>query len=195
MRVSRSLTAAAAAASSVLLVCTGTAVAAPSHFDDGSFEYPVSTPGGFRDLVAGQSIGPWQVTSGSVDHMGAGSWQAAEGDQSVDLSGVNAGTVAQTFTTVPGRKYSVTYALAGNPAGPPVVKSGKVLVNGQNFQDFTFDITGRTTRNMGYVYRQVNFVATNSTTTLGFASSVNTAYGPVVDDVTVVACPPCPTCG
>lgn len=48
---------------------------------------------------------------------------------------------------------------------------------------------------MGYVYRQVNFVATSSTTTLGFASSVNTAYEPVVDDVTVVACPPCPTCG
>ncbi|WP_329306941.1 choice-of-anchor C family protein [Streptomyces sp. NBC_01260] len=194
MRVSRTFTA-AAAASSVLLACTGTAAAAPSHFDDGSFEYPVSTPGGFKDLVAGQSIGPWQVTSGSVDLMGAGSWQAAEGDQSVDLSGVRAGSVSQTFTTVPGTKYTVTYAVAGNPAGPPTVKSGKVLVNGQNFQDFTFDITGKTYTDMGYVYRQVNFVATKSTTTLGFASSVNTAYGPVLDDVTVVACPPCPSCG
>ncbi|MFJ2414616.1 choice-of-anchor C family protein [Streptomyces brevispora] len=211
MRVSRTFI---AAASSVLLAGAGagTAVAAPAHnagaaaphaasvlassrFDDGSFEYPVSTTGGFIEFVAGQPIGPWQVTRGSVDLMGAGSWQAAEGDQSVDLSGVAAGAVSQTFTTVPGTKYTVTYALAGNTAGPPAVKTGQVLVNGQNFQDFTFDITGKTYTNMGYVYRQVNFVATEPTTTLAFASATNTAYGPVLDDVTVVACPPCPSCG
>ncbi|WP_326594645.1 DUF642 domain-containing protein [Streptomyces brevispora] len=43
----------------------------------------------------------------------AGSWRAAEGDQSVDLSGVAAGAVSHTLTTVPGTKYTMTYALAG----------------------------------------------------------------------------------
>ncbi|TWG03225.1 hypothetical protein FHX80_111645 [Streptomyces brevispora] len=68
-----------AAAPSVLLAGAGTGAAAPhaasvlasSRFDDGSFEYPVSTPAGFIEIVAGRSIDPWQVTVGSVDLMGA----------------------------------------------------------------------------------------------------------------------------
>ncbi|CAL9415489.1 hypothetical protein SUDANB171_01739 [Streptomyces sp. enrichment culture] len=205
MRASRTLIAATAAV--LLLAGTGAAAAAPvqetdaaatpllSRFDDGSFEYPVSTPGGFTELAAGQSIGPWQVTSGSVDLIGAGFWQAAEGDQSLDLSGRAAGAVAQTFTTVPGTTYTVTYALAGNTAGAPTVKTGKVLVDGQNFQDFSFDITGKSRTDMGYVYRQFTFVATAGSTTLTFVSTTDTAMGPVIDDVTVTTCPPCGSCG
>ncbi|AZS85982.1 choice-of-anchor C family protein [Streptomyces griseoviridis] len=184
-----------AAAASVLLAGAGAGTAsAASRFDDGSFEYPTAPQGSFTTLSAGQTIGPWRVVSGTVDHMGAGSWQAAEGDQSVDLSGTGAGSVAQTFTTVPGTKYTVSYALAGNSAGAPAVKTGKVLVDGQNFQDFTFDVTGKSPTAMGYVYRQLTFVATGATTTLTFASTTAGAYGPVLDDVTVVACPPCPVC-
>lgn len=183
------------AAASVLLAAAsaGTASAA-SRFDDGSFEYPVAPRGSFVQLSPGQTMGPWTVVSGTVDHIGAGFWQAAEGDQSVDLSGTSAGTVAQTFTTVPGTRYTVSYAVAGNPAGPPAVKTGKVLVDGQNVQDFTFDITGRTATDMGYVYRELTFRATKATTTLTFASTTAGAYGPVLDDVTVEACRPCPAC-
>ncbi|MFE1358797.1 choice-of-anchor C family protein [Streptomyces harbinensis] len=205
MRVSRTFIAAAAAAS-LLLAGTGAAVAAPadgtasatpllSRFDDGSFEYPVVTPGRFVELPAGQTIGPWQITSGSVDLIGAGFWQAAEGDQSVDLSGGTAGTIAQTFTTVPGTTYTVTYALAGNFGGAPTVKTGKVLIDGQNLQDFSFDITGKSATDMGYVYRQFTFVATATATTLSFVSTTASAHGPVIDDVTVTTCPPCNSCG
>ncbi|MFD7500661.1 choice-of-anchor C family protein [Streptomyces sp. NPDC059850] len=175
---------------------TGAALAAPaaSHFDDGSFETPRVAANTFVNLGTGQTIGPWRVTGGNVDHIGAGFWQAAEGDQSVDLNGVNAGTVSQNFTTVPGKRYTVTYSLAGNPAGGPALKGGKVLVNGQNFQNFSFDITGKTMANMGYVTREVSFVATGPTTTLAFASTISGAYGPVIDDVTVRHCDPCPSC-
>jgi len=39
---------------------------------------------------------------------------------------------------------------------------------------------------MGYVTRQFTFVANNSTTTLAFASTtLNSANGPVIDDVRV----------
>ncbi|MET7765612.1 choice-of-anchor C family protein [Streptomyces sp. NPDC005393] len=170
------------------------AAAAVSRFDDGSFETPTVSANSFQTVVTGGSIGPWKVTAGSVDLIGAGYWQAAEGDQSVDLSGQGAGTVAQTFTTVPGKKYTVTYSLAGNPGGGPAVKTGKVLVNGQNFQDFTFDTTGKSTTNMGYVTREATFVATGTSTTLAFASTTNTAAGPVIDDVMVRDCTPCPSC-
>ncbi|MBL1099663.1 choice-of-anchor C family protein [Streptomyces coffeae] len=191
----RALVVAAVAAG--VLAGTGTgamAATAVSRFDDGSFETPVAPANSFQMVTAGGSIGPWQVTAGSVDHIGAGFWQAAEGDQSVDLSGQSGGTVAQTFTTVPGKRYTVTYSLAGNPASGPAVKTGKVLVDGQNFQDFTFDTTGKSMTNMGYVTREVTFVATGASTTLAFASTTNTAAGPVLDDVQVRECAPCPSC-
>ncbi|WP_051838041.1 choice-of-anchor C family protein [Streptomyces sp. NRRL WC-3742] len=166
---------------------------AASRFDDGSFETPKVPANSFSEFNAGQSIGPWRVTAGSVDLLGAGFWQNAEGDQSLDLNGADSGTVAQTFTTVPGATYSVTYALAGNSAGGPAVKTGKAEIDGQNFQDFSFDVTGKTFAAMGYVGRQFSFVARNATTTLAFASTVRGAYGPVIDDVQVKECKPC--CG
>ncbi|GAB3988428.1 hypothetical protein GCM10029978_110790 [Actinoallomurus acanthiterrae] len=90
---------------------------ATSGLADGSFENPVVTPGTFRTFDAGQLIGPWRVTSGSVDLIGAGFWQASDGRQSLDLSGRSAGGVAQTFATRPGVMYEVIYALAGNSRG------------------------------------------------------------------------------
>ncbi|MFJ8626102.1 choice-of-anchor C family protein [Kitasatospora sp. NPDC093550] len=164
-----------------------------SHFDDGSFETPKAPANAFTGLAAGQTIGPWRVTAGSVDLIGAGFWQAAEGDQSVDLNGGGAGTIAQTFTTAPGTTYSVTYALAANPEGGPAVKTGRALIDGQDFQDFSFDSTGKTKAAMGYVGRQFSFVAQNSSTTLTFTSTVAGAYGPVLDNVQVKECKPC--CG
>ncbi|MEU7567188.1 choice-of-anchor C family protein [Streptomyces fradiae] len=187
MVVSRFLTAAATAA--LLAAGTVVALAAPasavSRFDDGSFEYPAAPANAFTTVGAGQSVGPWKVTAGAVDLIGAGFWQAAEGEQSVDLNATQAGAVAQTFTTTAGRQYTVTYSLAANPGGGPAVKTGRALVDGQNFQDFSFDSTGTTRAAMGYVTRQFTFVANGPTTTLGFASTVGGAYGPVVDDVRV----------
>lgn len=186
-----------------LLVAGATALAAPahaagghralSHFDDGSFETPKAPANAFTGLTAGQSIGPWTVTAGSVDLIGAGFWQAAEGDQTLDLNGSGSGTVAQRFTTVPGTTYSVTYALAGNPDGGVALRTGRALIDGQDFQDFSFDVTGRTRAAMGYVGRQFTFVAQGTSTTLSFTSTVAGAYGPVIDNVQVKECKPC--CG
>ncbi|MFI5617866.1 choice-of-anchor C family protein [Streptomyces sp. NPDC051567] len=199
MAVSRSslvaaVTAGLLAAGSVVVMATPSA-AAVSRFDDGSFEYPTAPANAFTTLAAGQSIGPWKVVSGSVDLIGAGFWQAAEGNQSVDLNGNQTGAVSQTFSTIVGRTYTVTYALASNPAGAPTVKTGRVLVDGQNFQDFSFDSTGKTFTAMGYVQRQVTFVANAPTTTLGFVSTQPGAYGPVIDDVRVTAGSPCSCTG
>ncbi|MEV6979484.1 choice-of-anchor C family protein [Kitasatospora sp. NPDC093806] len=200
-RIRRTTTATAVAAlATVSLLLAGSGVAsgatrAFSRFDDGSFETPKIAANSFQGFTAGQVIGPWRVAAGSVDLIGAGYWQAAEGDQSVDLSGSNAGTVTQTFTTTPGTTYSVTYSIAGNPNAGPVVKTGQALVDGQLFQDFTFDTTGKTLAAMGYVTRQFTFVATAASTTLAFRSTTNSNAGPVLDNVQVLPCTPCPTCG
>ncbi|MGW2372297.1 MULTISPECIES: choice-of-anchor C family protein [Kitasatospora] len=201
MALSRTRTAALALAVAATALTT-TALAAPaqaaghrtfSHFDDGSFESPKAPTGAFTEFAAGQTIGPWQVTGGSVDLIGAGMWQAAEGDQALDLNGNAPGTIAQTFTTVPGATYSVTYALAGNPDGGPAVRTGRALIDGQDFQDYSFDVTGKTRTAMGYVGRQFSFVAQNSSTTLTFESTVAGLFGPVLDNVQVKECKPC--CG
>ncbi|MFG2904333.1 choice-of-anchor C family protein [Kitasatospora sp. NPDC048286] len=184
-----------------LLAATATALTAPAQadgghrtagrFDGGGFEYPKAPANAFATLGTGQAIGPWRITAGNVDLIGAGFWQAAEGDQSVDLNGSTPGSVAQTFTTVPGTTYTVTYALAGNPAGGVPVRTGVARIDGQDFQAFSFDVTGRTTAAMGYVGRQFTFVAQNPTTTLGFTSTVAGAYGPVIDNVQVKECKSC----
>ncbi|MEU9418053.1 choice-of-anchor C family protein [Streptomyces sp. NPDC048272] len=176
------------------LALAAPAAAAVSRFDDGSFEYPAAPVNAFTTVTAGQSIGPWKVTSGAVDLIGAGFWQAAEGEQSVDLNAAQPGAVAQTFATTAGQKYTVTYSLAANPEGGPAVKTGRVLLDGQNIQDFSFDSTGKSRPAMGYVTRQVTFVARAASTTIGFASTVAGAYGPVIDDVGVHTCCPC-SCG
>lgn len=196
-----------AISAAALLTGTGTAGAAipetgsaalarpVAPFENGSFETPRAPGGGFANLRTGDAIGPWQVTGGNVDLIGAGYWQAADGDQSVDLNGVQPGAVSQTFTTTPRTRYTVTYSLAGNTAAGPVVKTGKALVDGQEFQNFSFDITGRTRTDMGYVTRTFGFVANGTSTTLTFVSTTpSSANGPVIDDVTVKPCPPCP-CG
>jgi choice-of-anchor C domain-containing protein len=170
-------------------VVAATPAQALTGFSDGSFETPVATPGSFDRFFAPASLGPWTVTEGSVDLSGAGFWQNADGLQSLDLEGtVGTGAVAQTFTTVPLLKYRVSYKLAGNPASGPTIKTGQVLANGNVIQNFSFDITGKTFTNMGYVGKETHFIATGLSSTLTFRSTTNSGYGPVIDDVEVESC-------
>jgi len=174
-----------------MAVVAATPAQALTGIGNASFETPVVTPNTFVNLGAGASIGAWTVTQGHVDHIGGGFWQAADGVQSVDLSGSSlplAGGVAQSFTTVPLLKYRVSYKLAGNPGGLPVIKTGQVLVNGNVIQSFSFDVTGKTFANMGYVHKVATFIASGLVSTVEFQSADNTAYGPVLDDVDVDSC-------
>ncbi|MFI2368201.1 choice-of-anchor C family protein [Streptomyces sp. NPDC018833] len=187
--------AAASPAHSAHSAATAAVQAATTAFTNGSFETPAAPPNFFASFFAGQTMGLWRVESGSVDLVDDGFWEAAEGSQSVDLNGGTAGTVSQTFTTEPGTKYTVTYSLAGNPGGAPTVKTGEARIDGQNFQDFTFNTAGKTFADMGYVTRQFTFVATDTSTKLTFASTSGpSAYGPVIDDVKVKSCSSCGNC-
>ncbi len=200
----------AAIAAAGLLAGTGTAAASPAHsapsapsvtalaadtaFSNGSFETPLTPPNNWTVFSAGQEMGLWRVTDGSVGLTDDGVWQAAEGNQSLELNGTTTGSIAQTFTTEPGTKYSVTYSLAGNPNSTPMVKTGSINIDGQSFEDFSFDATGKTELDMGYVIRQFTFVANHASTTLEFASTTTGAFGPVIDDVKVKSCSSCGNC-
>ncbi|MDB9465939.1 choice-of-anchor C family protein [Dolichospermum circinale] len=154
---------------------------------NGSFENSSLGSGfGFVELATDSTaINDWKVTSGGIDYVNA-YWQNSNGSFSLDLSRLEAGSIAQTFVTKPGNQYSVSFDLAGNPVGDPTVKTLRLSAGGSS-QDFTFDVTGKTLANMGWLSKTFSFVADSNSTTLSFASLDNTAHGPALDNVVVTA--------
>ena len=150
---------------------------------NGSFELGQDPGPNFTPLSIGATnITDWTVIE-PVDYIG-GTWVASDGNRSVDLSELSAGRIEQTFNTIVGENYTVTFDLAGNPIGGPIVKSMTVLAAGDS-ANFTFDTTGRSTSNMGWETNTWMFTATGSTTTLSFISNTNTNAGPALDNVSV----------
>jgi choice-of-anchor C domain-containing protein len=177
------------AAMTSLGVAASTPAQALTGISNGSFESPVVTPNSFQQFATGASIGAWTVTEANVDLAGAGFWQHADGVQSLDLDGgVVTGAVSQTFTTVPLLKYKISYKLAGNTDAGPAVKTGKVLVDGGVVQNFSFDATGKSRVNMGYIGKETYFIATGLSATLTFKSTTGSGFGPVIDKVVVESC-------
>ena len=121
-----------AGAVAATLVITGSAFAASAGVTNGGFEAgTLSDAGhpGYQELPAGSNeLGPWSITSGSVDWIST-YWAPASGTKSIDLAGREPGAISQTISTTPYQTYTVTFKLAGNtdsannPAGGPTVKT------------------------------------------------------------------------
>jgi choice-of-anchor C domain-containing protein len=176
----------------MLAISSGSAYAAgPSVISNGSFETGIA-PGVFTTLTAGDnsSIPGWTVSSGTIDYIGS-YWTASDGSRSIDLSGNGPGGISQTFATIAGVTYNVTFDLSGNPAGPPAVKTMTVDAGGAP-STYTYDTVaaGNTLANMKWAAQTYSFTATSASTTLTFTSTTATAYGPALDDVRVVAATP-----
>jgi choice-of-anchor C domain-containing protein len=153
-------------------------------FTNGSFELGPD-PGQLITLPAGSTdLTGWTVTSGTIDYTGL-TWQASQGSRSLDLSGLDAGQIGQTFDTILGTTYQVLFDLAGNPAGNPVEKLLRVAATGGTAQDYSFDTTGKSVTAMGWQTVAYNFTATSPSTTLLFTSLTDTAFGPALDNVRV----------
>ena len=159
---------------------------------NGSFETPPAG-GSFVSYGGGGNIGGWTVGGSGVDHIG-GFWQAADGTQSVDLNGANAGSVFQDLVTIPGGQYRIRFALAGNPFGFEA-KHLSVLWDGAQVGDFTFDPAGTSANAMGWIYQTINVTAPDALARLEFLSTtgampgsqgVTTFYGPALDDISVI---------
>jgi len=152
----------------------------------------------FLNLPGGSTRLPgWVVTGEGIDLVGAGYWLSSEGTCAIDLDGSARsrttpphvqGGIAQTFRTVAGRRYRVSFDLAGNPNRPPARKPVRVSAAGQS-AEFIFDATGKTGRNMGWQPTEWEFTAAADSTTLEFTSltrSPETGYGAAIDRVEVM---------
>lgn len=165
---------------------TLTPASAANLIQNGSFEIGTANPpnGSFLFLTTGSTVMTgWRVSQGTVDYKGT-FWQASDGSRSVDLTGDRAGEIQQTFNTTIGKTYRVTFDMAGNPARDPIIKNMRVSAGG-NSADFSFDITGKSTTNMGWITNSLDFTANSTTTTLSFLSFVNTDAGAILDNVSV----------
>ena len=170
-----------------------------------SFEEGVAIRGdpfNFNELSAGSTdITGWTVVgTGSrvADYIGT-RFDTPYGDRSVDLDGyytgqIGNGGITQDIVTVAGGVYELTFALAGNPEGGPSLKTMTVSAGDVVDRLFSFDTTGYTMQNMGWTTESLTFTALSGTTTLLFQSTTNApgypiGYGPVLDNVSVVAVP------
>ncbi|MFC1772644.1 choice-of-anchor C family protein [Pseudomonadota bacterium] len=146
-------------------------------------------------LVLGSSgssatrINWWNVTQDSIDWVGTEFWQASDGNFSLDLSGSQAGAIAQTFDTVIGQQYRVLFDKAANPdENGSTIKTFQVSAAG-TVSTYTTDRTGHTLQNMGWEQDSFLFSATDSLTTLTFTSLTPGVYGAALDNVQVNAVP------
>lgn len=164
---------------------------------NGGFEEGTGTPL-FLNLRAGSTALPgWVVTGEGIDLVGAGYWRSSEGTYAIDLDGSARsrttppyvqGGIAQTFATLAGKRYRVTFDLAGNPNRGPLKKPLRVRAAGDS-ADFVFDATGKSGQNMGWVPKEWVFTAKADSTTLEFTSltrSPETGFAAAIDRVAVV---------
>ncbi len=165
---------------------------------DSSFEPSQSVPAisSYTTMDASHNLGAWMVVAGGVDLVGPSSGVAQHGGQFVDLNGngLDPGVVEQMVPTTQGRRYDVSFYLAGNPNGLPVVKEMEVGF-GDQLRRYSFDTTGKTNAALGWTL--VQFTANpdcGSSTILSLRSLVQGDKGPNVDAVSVVDAGPGDSC-
>jgi choice-of-anchor C domain-containing protein len=147
----------------------------------------------FSTISSGGSIGPWSVTSGSVDLVG-GFWQSPSGPNpptgtngSVDMDGLSPGAISQDISGLTaGKTYTLTFSLSGNPDGPVSTKSLDVSIGSIAGDNFTYTTGANTHSNMMYTLESLTFVA-GASNTLSFASqeAATSPFGPVIGGVSI----------
>jgi choice-of-anchor C domain-containing protein len=141
----------------------------------------------FLELSAGSTaITGWTIGGLGVDLVGSNYWNASDGIQSVDLSRRGAGSISQTFATVAGNDYLVTFDLSGNPYGGVDDKISVLTFSGNEPVNQLYSVTAvNSPTNMLWETYGFNFVATGATSTLTFASGENSRFGPALDNVAI----------
>ncbi|MFH1091844.1 MAG: choice-of-anchor C family protein [Pseudomonadota bacterium] len=179
-----------------LATCPYISLPAANLLNNPDFEQGLS-PGNFTTKGPGNPSFPgWTINSGNIDHINA-YWQAASGQGSIDLDGNSPGTISQTFASIPGARYLLTFYLAGNPDAAPLIKRVQVSVTDATLpgppppflsENFAYYVVGSTRTNMRWAQRFFSFTAQSASTTLTFHSLTVGAccWGPALDNIQLV---------
>jgi choice-of-anchor C domain-containing protein len=153
---------------------------------NGSFETgPVLPEWGDMYLAAGDTrLTGWTIGGTDVELANNVAWVTSDGVQTVGVNGSGTGTLSQSFASVSGTQYTVSFSLSGEPFTTPDIKHLRVEAAGQH-QDFTFDVTAAWHWDMKWETKTWAFTANATTTTLTFTSLDAGDGGAVIDKVTV----------
>ena len=192
MKIALRTVAASGIAALALLASSGAANAA-ELLVNGSFEdIGTGVPegwGGLTYYAAGPVALPgWTVSAGSVDLTTSASFwgPANDGNFSLDINGWDAGTISQSFETVIGQLYTVSFAYGRNVAGAPDPALATVSAGGQ-----TFNVSAADDGSFGTGYNMIwktgsfDFVGTGSPTSITLAAVTAGNGGVFFDSVSV----------
>jgi choice-of-anchor C domain-containing protein len=192
--VKRFLTTVAVAALSLTALAATPASAASILVNGGFEDIGSATPEGWGGLTyyAGGplTLPGWMVEDGSVDLTSTTSvWgPASEGNYSLDINGWSAGRISQSFDTVFGQTYQVSFAYSRNVAGAPDPALATVSVGGHSL-----DVSAPDTaifgsgHDMHWLTDGFSFVGNGSPTTLTLAAVTQGNGGVFFDNVSVEA--------
>lgn len=188
-----------------LCICSVVSLMAISRIADaatiltnGGFETPVldssNAPQGYLDITAGNEavagFTGWTITTNGVDIYTNGvlgsSATVYEGVQALDLVGFgSAGGISQSFSTVIGQQYSLSFAYGHNGISTTTA-SAEVLLSDTNGTLLDTIITHDNLSPTEWVLFSQTFTASASTTTLSFTETVGGNNGGVVLDAVSV---------
>jgi hypothetical protein len=127
-------TLAAALSVAALMGVAGQAAASTNLLANGGFEDVTGAVyqgwGGYTFGAGFSTLPGWTVDFGSVDvTTNASGWSpAAEGQDSLDINGWEAGQISQSFSDVAGATYTVSFDYSRNAAGAPDPATADVFV-------------------------------------------------------------------
>jgi len=159
---------------------------------NGGFELPGMTAP-YSTLFAGDTTGlpSWTVTTGSIDIVRT-PYPVSEQSQAIDLvgTGTNTGGVSQSFATVAGQDYHLSFDYLNNTDNPNSMLSAIVNVAGGALnKSWTVSYSGGTV-NSGYMSFSGYFNAKDVSTLLSFTDQSHVAnQGLFIDNVSVAAVP------
>jgi choice-of-anchor C domain-containing protein len=157
---------------------------------NGSFElgpdpfpiHDIGVPAGSTAILG------WTVLGGGIDLL-EDPWNVSDGLRAIDLDLNSPGGIEQTFATMAGLAYLLTFDLSGNPEGGASTKHMQVSV-GDASQDYSFDSPATTLDQIAWQSMTLRFLALSESTTLRFKSlSASGSYGALIDNVSVTATP------
>ncbi|MEM8872833.1 MAG: putative Ig domain-containing protein [Planctomycetota bacterium] len=169
-----------------LLVGGNTTDSPANLIDNGQFLETYT--GSEQILSAGATLGAWSVDSGEINFRDDNYQRSPGGGFAVDLNGMSTpGSISQSFETIPGQTYTVSYAmgmLAHTQSGDRTMD----VTAGDTTHSDTYVYDGSTTHgNFAWQPRSFEFVATDEVTTLAFVSTNAGGQGPQLGDIRVTA--------
>jgi hypothetical protein len=165
-----------------IAVLPGLALAGSNLIDNGSFE------------ANAQAAGSWSIAANLTDWIGGANGielrndvagTAFDGSNFVELDTTANSSMSQSFATVVGRTYELSFAYAARPDNKGAASNGISWSAGDHS-----NIVFGTNTDTAWTVVNTSFVATSTKTTLSFAAvGISDSYGTSLDDVSVTMAP------